>query len=98
MDDHACGQGQTLAVICQKIEEIRNDIEDIKQDQKEYLTKCQAADISRAKYPTPDVVNKEIASIVRHETYFKIIWVGLGCAWGLLLLVAGVVINKLFLH
>lgn len=96
METHECGQGGTLAVICNKIEEIRKDIEDIKADQKEYLAKCQSADIDRAKYPTPAIVNKEIAKIDRHDTYFKLIWVALGCAWALLLVISSVVFHKLF--
>lgn len=95
--DHNCGQGETLGIICTKIAQIQSDILEIKDSQKEYLEKAQQADVDRAKYPTPDVVNKQIAKIGQHDTYFKIIWAGLGCAWGVLLVLTGIIVQKLFL-
>lgn len=97
MDEHICGQGGTLGIICTKIEEIQKDLVEIKSDQKVYLSNSQKADIDRAKYPPPELVGKKVSQLDRHETYFKIIWVLLGCAWGLLLVVAAVVLPKLLL-
>jgi len=72
-NNHTCGQGETLGVICTKIDQIQQDLLEIKSDQKEYLRTCQQADVDRAKYPTPEVVNKALAKLNSHDLFFKII-------------------------
>jgi len=75
--EHTCGQGVTLAKICEQLERIKKDIEEIKENQKEYLNKQQDSEIERAKYPEPEVVNRYFQKVDAHDVYFGLIGVAL---------------------
>lgn len=91
-DNHNCSQGVTLAKICEQLERIKRDIEEIKEDQKEYLEKQQLAEVDRAKYPRPEVVNRYFQKVDVHDVYFGLI----GIALLLIIGFASGVVQKLF--
>jgi hypothetical protein len=92
---HPCKQGPTLAVICEQLNGIEKSVEEIKTDQKALATAVTQAALNSAQYPSPQFVNKSIAKLDRHDLYFKVIWVALGCAWAVLLIVVSIMLNKL---
>ena len=95
-EQHPCKQGPTLAVICEKLEGIEKNIEEIKTDQKAITTAVTEAALVRAQYPSPTFVNKAIAKLDRHDLYFKIMWVALGCAWAVLLIFVSIQLHNVF--
>lgn len=85
--EHQCTQEKVLATMCEQLKNIECDIADIKQGQMMFMAGLREREVNAAKYPEPDFVNKSIAKIDRHDTYFKIIGVVIAAAWGLLLFV-----------
>lgn len=76
-ENHNCSQGVTLAKICEQLERIKKDIEEIKDVQKVYLEKQQDAEIDRAKYPRPEVVNRYFQKVDVHDVYFGLMGIAL---------------------
>ena len=97
MNDHTCSQEGTLAKMATQLTNIEEDVSEIKRGQAEILSTITAASIRSAKYPDPELVSKKLTMLERHELYFKIISVALGCAWAVLLLILGVLFQKFFL-
>lgn len=70
---HECTQKATLATICATLEQLREDIKEMKTDQKLYLSQAQKADVERAKYPSPEKVSALVDKITIHDTLFLIL-------------------------
>ena len=101
--DHECSQSTTLATICEKLEGIVRDIKEIKENQKEYMSEqregrdqMNQADIDRAKYPSPEVVNGYIKKVDAHDIYFGIIAVAIGAMLTLMIGLATGALQKIF--
>ena len=82
---HVCSQEGVLATMSNQLKNIESDIADIKQGQMMFMVGLREREVNAAKYPDPEFVNKSIAKIDRHDTYFKIIGAALLAAWGFLL-------------
>lgn len=77
-----------MNTICIKLENIELDIKEIKDFQAIFMQRMEGIAINSAKYPSPEFVNKTVAKIDKHDTYFTFLGTGLILAWGLLLWVA----------
>jgi len=84
-EKHTCTQERVLATMCEQLKNIVIDIRDIKDGQKLFMMGLNSAQLNSAKYPTPEFVNKAVAKLDKHETYFKIIGASMIAAWGLIL-------------
>jgi len=87
---HVCSQEGVLATMSNQLKNIESDIADIKQGQRVFMQSLSDSQTNSAKYPSPDFVNKSIAKLDRHELFFKIIWIALGGAWSVLLVILGI--------
>lgn len=98
--EHQCSQEGTLATICTKLENIEKDVCEIKTSQKVFIESLTSHEIRTAQYPTPEATAEVIKTVSRHETWFQIIWIALGGAWAILLIVlaavAPMIIQRLF--
>lgn len=101
--DHECSQGSTLATICEKLEGIVRDIKEIKENQKTYINEqkeqretLNQADIDRAKYPSPEVVNGYIKRVDAHDIYFGIMAVAICALITLMIGLATGALQKIF--
>ena len=91
MDDkHPCTQERVLATMCEQLKNIEADIKEIRDGQRVFMQSLSDSQTNSAKYPSPDFVNKSIAKLDRHELFFKIIWIALGGAWSVLLVILGI--------
>jgi len=86
--EHDCSQEAVLATINERLKNIESDIADIKQGQMMFMVGLREREVHSAKYPDPEFVNKSIAKIDRHDTYFKIIGAAILAAWGFLVFLA----------
>jgi len=87
---HVCSQEGVLATMSNQLKNIESDIADIKQGQMKFMVGLREREVNAAKYPDPEFVNKSIAKLDRHELFFKIIWIALGGAWSVLLVILGI--------
>jgi hypothetical protein len=76
--DHNCTQGATMAMICEKLENLEKTIADIKSDQKEQLEKLESIQLSLAARPDAKLLQKTIAKVNAHDIYFGLMGIALG--------------------
>ena len=97
MDDkHACTQERVLATMCEQLKNIESDIHEIKETQRSFMESTNVLMLDIAKRPSPENMAIAMSKLDKHETYFKIIWMALGGAWSVLLVILGIWIKGWF--
>lgn len=82
---HDCTQGATLAIICEKLDNIENSISEVKENQKEYIItqnkmneRINIITNDLAKRPTSEEVRAAIKRVDAHDIFFAIIYTAVG--------------------